>query len=144
MIELTPEQRQAIEQGQPVRVIDRTTLDTYVLLRAEAFEELTGQRPIPADDASAEIPPGILRSMQGFWRDLPELLKSKRNHRKWVAYHGEERVGIAADDRTLIRELNRRKIPPDAWYVATIRPRQLAPWEIEEVADLKPEHLQDY
>jgi len=36
MIELTPEQRQAIEQGQPVRVIDRTTLDTYVRVQSHS------------------------------------------------------------------------------------------------------------
>ncbi len=144
MIDLTPEQRHAVDQGQPVRVVDPTTLAAYVLLRAEAFDQLTGTRPNLPEDASAEIPPGILRSMQAFWRDLPDLLQRKRNHRKWVAYHGEERIAIAADDRTLIRELNRRKIPPDAWYVSTIEPQHLAPWECEEVADLKPEHLQDY
>ena len=34
---------------------------------------------IPAE-AVLEIAPGILRSMQAFWRERPELLKNRRNH----------------------------------------------------------------
>ena len=36
----------------------------------------------------------VLRSQRAYWRDLPELLKDRRNRGKWVAYHGEERVAI--------------------------------------------------
>ena len=144
MIELTPEQRQAVKQGKPVRVVDSTTRDAYVIVRAEEDEPLSGGTTSPADEAGSEIAPGILLSMRAFWRDLPELLKVRRNHRKWVAYHGAERVGIAADDVTLIRELVRRQISDDAYYLATIGPRDLPPWEPEEVEDLGPQHLEDY
>jgi hypothetical protein len=142
VIELTPEQRQAVEGGEPVRVIDPATQDALVVVRAEVYDRLAGVARPPAD-AVPEIAPGILRSMQAFWRDLPELLKSRRNRDKWVAYHGEERVGMAADDVTLIRELLRRQVPDDAYYLATVRPRELPPWEPEEVEPLGQQHLED-
>jgi hypothetical protein len=76
MIELTPQQRQALEQqhGEPVRVVDPATNNAYVLVRAEVYERLVGVVQPPADEAPIAIPPGVLRSMQAFWRDLPELL----------------------------------------------------------------------
>ena len=40
----------------------------------------------------------VLRSQQAFWRDLPGLLKDRRNRGKWAAYHGEERVAIARSE----------------------------------------------
>ena len=33
MIELNPEQRQAVAHGEPVRIIDPSTHDTYILVR---------------------------------------------------------------------------------------------------------------
>jgi hypothetical protein len=144
MIVLTAEQQQAIEQGQPVRVVDPLTQGAYVVVRAEVFDQLLAETPNHAVEPDIQIAPGILRSMQAFWRDLPELLKVRRNRDKWVAYHGEERVGIAADDVTLIRELVRRKIPDDEYHLATIRPRTLAPWEEEEIEAMKPEHRDEY
>ncbi len=56
---------------------------------------ITGHAPDNLPDASDGVPAGILRSQQAFWRDLPELLKNKNNHGKWVCYRGDERVGIA-------------------------------------------------
>jgi hypothetical protein len=35
MIELNPEQRQAIAQGQPVEIIDPVTHDAYIVVRAD-------------------------------------------------------------------------------------------------------------
>ena len=40
MIELNTEQRQAMAQGQPVRIIDPLTQDAYVLVRAEDYARL--------------------------------------------------------------------------------------------------------
>jgi hypothetical protein len=48
-IELTADQLKATFQG-PVRVTDPTTNETYVLLRAQAYEEMT----MSADDPSME------------------------------------------------------------------------------------------
>jgi hypothetical protein len=55
-----------------------------------------------------EIAPGILRLQAAFRRDLPELLKVKKYDRRWVAYHGDECVGIAKDPVDLYEECARR------------------------------------
>ncbi len=51
MIELDPEQRQAIAQGQPVQIVDPLTHDAYILVRAEDYaRERRGEprkSPIP-------------------------------------------------------------------------------------------------
>ena len=87
MIELSPEQRQAMAQGQPVRMVDPLTHDAYVVVSAAKYEHLPGAPQRPAGHPHPEIPPMILRSKQTFWRDLPGLLMHRRNHRKWTAYH---------------------------------------------------------
>ncbi len=98
MIELNVEQRQAMAQGQPVRIVDPSTQEAYVLFRAVDFARLEGVLPRPVEEPPPGIAPMILRSMQAFWRDLPEMLKHRRNRGKWAAYHGEERVAIARSD----------------------------------------------
>jgi hypothetical protein len=94
--------------------------------------------------APSGIAPGILRSQQAFWRDLPELLKDKRNHGRWVAYRGDERIGIARTQLELIRECVRRGLRDDEYDLDVIEPRARPPWEPEvidrgghEVEDVK-------
>ena len=91
MIELNPEQRQAMAQGQPVRIIDPLTHDAYVLVRAEVYARLAGVPQRPAAQPDPEIPPLMLRSQQAFWQDLPELLKDRRNQGSgWRTTGGSE------------------------------------------------------
>jgi len=143
MIELTPEQRQAVEQGQPVRIVDETTHDAYVLVRAEVFERMAGVMQTP-EEAHVEIPPQLLRSQQAFWRDLPELLKSRRTRGKWVAYHGGERIGVAATDDELIRECLRRGLGKDEYYLDVIEPMPQPPWLlVEEVSYGLAEYIEE-
>ena len=117
MIELDPEQRQAMAQGQPVQIIDPVTHDTYVLVPAEMYARLSGEPPRPAHPPHPEIGPLRLRSMQAFWRDLPELLKKRRNRGKWAAYHGEERVVIARSEVDAYQECFRRGLNRGEFYV---------------------------
>jgi hypothetical protein len=42
MIELTEEQRRALQGETPPRLVDPSTNETYVLLRAEVYERLKG------------------------------------------------------------------------------------------------------
>jgi hypothetical protein len=42
MIELTAEQRQALQGDTPLRLVDPSTNATYVLLRAEVYDRLNG------------------------------------------------------------------------------------------------------
>jgi hypothetical protein len=137
-IELTDDQRQALqaEQGKPIDVVDPATHQRYVLIACEQYERVralleqgTGQES-PA--AAEGIPPGILRSQQAFWRDLPELLQNKRNRGKWVCYHGDERIGIGKYE-DLIRECLRRGLADDTYDLDVIEPRAIPPWEPEEI-----------
>ena len=77
MIELTPEQRRAMDRGEPVRVIDPATDEAYVVLRADAREGQAGMQPEPSSSDKSDKPAALLRSAQAFWRDLPDLLKSR-------------------------------------------------------------------
>src|SRR5262249_26128235 len=94
--------------------------------------------PTPPEPSVA---PGILRSPQAFWRDLPELLARRRNRGQWVCYHDDERIGIAPDDAMLIRECLRRNIPSSEYDLFLIEPRELPPWEAEEIEPLGPWHF---
>jgi len=138
-IELTDAQRQALQAapGKPVEVVDPATRRRYVLLEREQYEQLLpllDQAGGPeGEDPTAGIPPGILRSQQAFWRDLPELLRNKRNRGRWVAYHLEERIGVAADEVKLVREIVRRGIADDEYYLGRIEPDDQPPWEPIEV-----------
>ena len=46
MIELNPEQRQAVAHGEPVCIIDPSTHDTYILARAEVYAAWRQLAPI--------------------------------------------------------------------------------------------------
>ena len=50
----------------------------------------------------------MLSSQKAFWHDLPELLKDRRNHGKWAAYHGVERVVISRSGVEAYQECFRR------------------------------------
>jgi hypothetical protein len=138
-IELTNEQRQALqsEVGKPVDVVDPATRQHYVLIAREQYEHvrslLEGSEPHQMQQTACEVPAGILRSQQAFWRDLPELLKDKLNRGRWVCYHGDERVGIARTKTELIRECLRRGYNDDEYDFDVIEPHTLAPWEAEEI-----------
>jgi len=137
-IELTNEQRQVLqaERGKPIDVVDPVTQERYVLLARERYERVRDVLEREAGSASANvapgITPGILRSQQAFWRDLPQLLTQKKLLGKWVCYHGDERIGIGRYE-DLIRECNRRGLRDDAYDLGVIEPYARPPWEPEEI-----------
>jgi len=130
MIELSSEQRQAMAQGQPVRIIDPLTHDAYVLVRAEEYARLAGTPQRPAHQPHPEIPPLLLRSQQAFWQDLPELLKDRWNRGKWAAYHGDERVAVRRSDVEAYQECFRRGLKHEEFYVGRLEPEPegVPPW----------------
>jgi hypothetical protein len=130
MIERNPEQRQAVAQGEPVRIIDPVTHDAYVLVRAEVYARLAPLPQPPAHQPNPEIPPMVLRSQQAFWRDLPELLKNKRNRGKWAAYHGGERVAIDRSDVEAYQKCFRCGLKHEEFYVGRLEadPEGIPPW----------------
>jgi hypothetical protein len=87
----------------------------------------------PLDEPELEqIPPGIRRSQEAYWRDLPQLLQS-RHKGQWVAYHGDERVGFARSQDEIYRECFQRGYRDDDFYVARVTPHYHAPWEIIDI-----------
>jgi hypothetical protein len=82
----------------------------------------------PADDLFAETPIGIVKSMQAFMRDLPELLKNPKYDRWHVCYCGDERIGIAESSSELFRECKRRGLPRDQYYIGIITPKDPDEW----------------
>ena len=72
----------------------------------------------------------MLRSMQAVWRDLPQLLENRRNHKKWAAYHGDERVTVTRSDGDAYRECFRRGRERGEFYVGLLEadPEGIPPW----------------
>jgi hypothetical protein len=64
---------------------------------------------------------------------LLELLKNKRLCGRWIAYHGDERIGIARDKIALLRECIRRGFAEDQYYIGMIIPTELV--EEEEIPE---------
>jgi hypothetical protein len=93
MITLTPEQRREIDKagGEPVRLEDPETHTTYVLLKAELYDQI---KPSPGleNPVNHQVPEGIRRSREAFLSDLPELLARKRLRGRLALYHGDERA----------------------------------------------------
>jgi hypothetical protein len=113
-----------------VPVVDPLTQDAYVLVRAEEYARLASVRQPPSKQPNPEIPPLILRSQKAFWHDLPELLRDRRNHGKWVAYHGEQRVAFEPTDVDAYQECFRHGLRRGEFYVGKIEidPDGVPPW----------------
>jgi hypothetical protein len=128
MIELTPEQAQAVKQGEPVRVLDPQTHDAYVVVRAEVYERLAGGLQRPTTEPPAGIEPLMLRSMEAFWRDLPGLVKDSGLRGTWVAYHGDQRMGFGKTQTELYQESFRRGLQRGEFYVGRVEEDGTPPW----------------
>jgi hypothetical protein len=89
-IELTDEQQRAVEQGKAVEIVDPATARAFVVLTREEYERVRsllkktpGQEAVFARTSyECPIPPGIRRSQEAYWRDLPQLLKRKSRTRR--------------------------------------------------------------
>lgn len=139
-LELNARQQKAVRQGRSVKVRDRETARTFVVLPLEEYERLQAlqkkepsRRPLTVEEITARIPPGIRKSQEAYWRDLPKLLPLKSPTRQWVAYHGDERVGFAKTSEALYQRCLRRGLKRGEFYVARLRPRAQPPWEPEVV-----------
>jgi hypothetical protein len=132
MTGLTPEQRRLVEQSgdRPVRIEDPEMQQAYVLIRADVYERVRDVFE-PRSGEELQVPEGIRKSQEAFFRDLPELLKERRLRGKYVAYHGDERVKIGRSEIEVVRECNRRGLPPDRYDVFVIRPQSPEPEEVD-------------
>ncbi len=62
----------------------------------------------------------VLRAQRAFWRDLPGLLMNRRNHRKWAAYHGDERLTVTRSEVAAYQECFRRGLNRGEFYVGKL------------------------
>ncbi len=129
---LTPEQRRLVEEAgdRPVRIEDPEMHQAYVLIRADVYErvrDVLEARPV----LDLQVPEGIRRSQEAFFRDLPEMLKNRRLRGKFVAYHGSERVKVAKSGTDVIRECLRRGLQSDQYDIFVIRPQSPEPEEVD-------------
>jgi hypothetical protein len=80
--------------------------------------------PPPAETgAPLDIPEGIRKARAHLRRDLPALLASWWTRGKWACYCSAGRVKIGRDHMALVRECNKRGIPPDEWIIERIDSR---------------------
>jgi len=70
----------------------------------------------------------MLLSQQAFWRDLPGLLKRKWGRRRFVAYHGDQRIGFVRTQTELYQECFRRGLQRGEFYVGLLEEREGPPW----------------
>jgi hypothetical protein len=70
-----------------------------------------------ADDP---VPAMLTRSLAAFRRDLPKLLDT--HYGKWVAYHGDERLGFGKTETKLYEEHLAAGLKLDEFLVCSIEP----------------------
>jgi hypothetical protein len=61
------------------------------------------------------VPSLLARSIEAFYRDLAELLTT--HYGKWIAYHGDERVGTGRSETELYEQCLRRGFKEDEFIV---------------------------
>jgi hypothetical protein len=94
---------------------------------------LEGPLPQRSDEAwlgqmtARGVPPLIARAQIQFRRDLPELIGSHAGD--WVAYSGEERIGVGPSEKELVLRCVRQGLRDDQFVVRAITP------EVEEIID---------
>lgn len=132
MTGLTAEQRRLVEEAgdRPVRIEDPEMQQAYILMRADVYERVRDAIE-ELSVLNLEVPEGIRKSQEGFFRDLPELLKNRRLRGKYVAYHGDERVKISRSEVDVIRECVRRGLRSDQYDVFVVRPQSPEPEELD-------------
>lgn len=64
---------------------------------------------------SPPVSPMLIRSTDAFYRELPELLK--KHYGKWVAYHGDQCVGVGRTKTELYFKCVRAGIPEDEFEI---------------------------
>ena len=82
---------------------------------------------------SYEVAPMIERSQAAFRRDLPDLMNT--HYRRWVAYHGDERIGFGRDKIDLYNECLRRGLKRGRFIVRSVEPEMPEEIDPEELLD---------
>ncbi len=78
--------------------------------------------PAPIGNLADDIPEMIKKAQAAFRRDLPELLKDRRLRGQWVAYHGEQRVGVGRSKQGLYQQCLKQGLPYGEFVVRHVAP----------------------
>jgi hypothetical protein len=118
--------------------VDPQIQQIYVLIAREQYEQENTAfdgRSQPSSTSWLEkgVSEGIRRSQEALRRDLPKLLEDRKLREQWVAYRGDERIGIAPSETILIRGCLKRGYKDDEYYVGW-----LDPCELVEEEELEP------
>jgi len=91
--------------------------------------KVTTARPRGADDEllpkleqllGERLPTAVVQAREAFRRDLPRLLAE--HPRQWVAYNGEDCLGIGRSKTALHQECVERGFSPEHFLVLSIEP----------------------
>ena len=74
------------------------------------------EEPMPEEP----IPPMITLARQTYERDLPEMLKT--HYMKWVAYHGDKRIGFGRTQTALYVQCLKMGLQEDEFIVRSVEP----------------------
>ena len=126
---LTEDERRTLaESTGPVRLVDDATQDAYLVSRANT--------EVPGDPAIAE---GIRRARAALRRDLPALLADPKLRGQFVLYHLDKRLAMNRDLRRIAREVERRDLPSDEYYIGSVNPEEYL--DVFEGDDYRPGHV---
>ena len=133
MIELTEEQVQTIPAtvAEPMNVVDPRTGKRFFLIGEQQLDDW--EHWAATEESRASIAPGVLRSMEAFWRDLQELLTRWRRRGRFVLYHLERQIAFGRSIPALEQERIRRGITAEDCYIGHVVPHHEAPWVPEEM-----------
>lgn len=138
---LSDQQRRALDEraGEPLEVVDPETNQAYVLIARDRYEAMqsppasAGRSAQRCGAIAAQIPPRIRCSQEAYWRELPGLLSLASRRCRWVAFHGDKRIGFGCTETELYQECHRRGLKDDEIYVGRLRPSLVPPWEAEVI-----------
>ena len=150
-VSLTPEQKQALAQGQPVRMTDPESQLECVLIASYVYDQFRETAESDFPHASSKASVEFEQSRRAFHKELPELLSHPELSGHWVLYQAGRRLATAGTERDLIEECRGRGLKLEDCHLAKIAPYMLPHdegyeevdpsfFEFEEVSE-PPAHL---
>ena len=150
-VSLTPEQKQALAQGHPVRMTDPESQLECVLIASHVYDQFRKAAESDSPHASGKASVDFEQSRQAFHKELPELLSHPELSGHWVLYQAGRRLTTAGSERELIEECRGRSLKLDDCYLGKIAPYMLPQdegyeeidpsfFEFEEISE-PPAHL---
>lgn len=123
MIELTPEQQQALDASPaiPPVLVDPRTEEKYILVKASDFAQ-THPRAEYEPPLESLMSEGIRLARAAIRRDLPAMLAERRTRGKWAGYGRDTRVIVDKNYEKVLNECFRRGYRDDEIMVIKVEP----------------------